>query len=147
MDENINITNLEQKSNYIKFIENIVFADIQERDQTIDDSNFYFNVILKDEISSVPNFVLLKNEQDKDILGNPTCEINNKIVQCSYEDLQLLKDNNGNYQVYYINQCNEKIKVNISVKVTIQNTHKQFGSGKFMKSILLNLFLILLFML
>ena len=144
-NKSINITNLNNSQHYIRFMNNIEFAEIQEKEQIIDDSNFYFYIILKNEISSVPKFALLKNGEN--ILGDPTCVINNnKIVQCSFEALELLKKNNGNYQVYYFNPCNNKINMDITVKVTTQNTHKKFGSGKFIKSIFINLVLILIFM-
>ena len=137
-----NITNLNTSTNHIKFIKQIDFAEKQETTQKIDDSKFNFNIILINEVSTPPLFVLKKNGEN--ILGNPNCVINNnKIIQCSYEDLELLKNNNGDYEVYYINPCNE-IKMNITVQITTQNTHRKFGSSQFIKSLFFNLLFIFL---
>ena len=129
---------------HIKFIKQIDFAEKQETIQKIDDSKFNFNIILISEVNSPPLFVLKKNGEN--ILGNPNCVINNnKIIQCSYEDLELLKNNNGDYEVYYINPCNE-IKMNITVQITTQNTHRKFGSSQFIKSLFFNLLFISFFL-
>ena len=142
--DKINITNLNTSINHIKFIKQIDFAEKQETIQKIDDSKFNFNIILISEVNSPPLFVLKKNGEN--ILGNPNCVINNnKIIQCSYEDLELLKNNNGDYEVYYINPCNE-IKMNITVQITTQNTHRKFGSSQFIKSLFFNLLFISFFL-
>ena len=138
----IEITGLKTLMYHIKFIKQIDFAEKQETIQKIDDSKFNFNIILISEVNSPPLFVLKKNGEN--ILGNPNCVINNnKIIQCSYEDLELLKNNNGDYEVYYINPCNE-IKMNITVQITTQNTHRKFGSSQFIKSLFFNLLFIFL---
>ena len=141
-NEKIEITGLKTLMYDIKFIKQIDFAEKQETIQKIDDSKFNFNIILINEVSTPPLFVLKKNGEN--ILGNPNCVINNnKIIQCSYEDLELLKNNNGDYEVYYINPCNE-IKMNITVQITTQNTHRKFGSSQFIKSLFFNLLFIFL---
>ena len=140
----IEITGLKTLMYHIKFIKQIDFAEKQETIQKIDDSKFNFNIILISEVNSPPLFVLKKNGEN--ILGNPNCVINNnKIIQCSYEDLELLKNNNGDYEVYYINPCNE-IKMNITVQITTQNTHRKFGSSQFIKSLFFNLLFISFFL-
>ena len=143
-NEKIKITGLKTLMYHIKFIKQIDFAEKQETIQKIDDSKFNFNIILISEVNSPPLFVLKKNGEN--ILGNPNCVINNnKIIQCSYEDLELLKNNNGDYEVYYINPCNE-IKMNITVQITTQNTHRKFGSSQFIKSLFFNLLFISFFL-
>ena len=143
-NEKIEITGLKTLMYHIKFIKQIDFAEKQETIQKIDDSKFNFNIILISEVNSPPLFVLKKNGEN--ILGNPNCVINNnKIIQCSYEDLELLKNNNGDYEVYYINPCNE-IKMNITVQITTQNTHRKFGSSQFIKSLFFNLLFISFFL-
>ena len=64
-----NITNLNTSTNHIKFIKQIDFAEKQETTQKIDDSKFNFNIILINEVSTHPLFVLKKNGEN--ILVNP----------------------------------------------------------------------------
>ena len=100
-NDKIKITDLKTLIYHIKFINQIDFAEKQETIQKIDDSKFNLNIILISEVSSPPLFVLKKNGDN--ILGNPNCVINNnKIIQCNYEDLESLKNNNGDYEVFIL---------------------------------------------